>query len=151
MAQRHESLISLSRDHYEGLLLALQIKTADRVIMVGWPKEAADQAKFIAKFYQDHLKKHFKEEEEALFPLIVRSIPSGKPQVEDLLSDHRKIEDYIGKFEADNPEDLPARLGQFSDLLERHIRKEERELFPLFEKEAPAEILENARQLLSRE
>ncbi len=148
--QRHESLVPLSKDHYEGLLLALQIKTKDRIMLVGWPKEAAAQGKFIARFYQERLVRHFEAEEKALFPLIVEHIPSGKKQVEDLLNDHRSIEKFIGDFEKPGAPSS-SQLHEFSDLLERHIRKEERELFPLFEKEASPDILQRAKELLSRD
>lgn len=148
MAHRHESLVPLSKDHYHGLLLAQQIKTAERVMMPGWPSDAVRQAAFICSFFAEHLTPHFADEERALFPLVVEHVPSASSQVEDLLRDHRAMEDFARRFKQPDPARVATQISEFGDLLERHIRKEERELFPLFEAKAPAEILERVGHLL---
>jgi len=150
MAQRHKSLVPLSKDHYHGLLLAQQIKTTDRVMMPGWPSDPTDQARFVREFFNEHLVNHFQAEEESLFPLIVKHVPSARGQVDGLLREHRAMEEFAGRFAQPDIENPAAQLSDFSDLLEGHIRKEERELFPLFESKAPAEILEQTKDLLSR-
>lgn len=150
MSRRHDSLIPLSQDHYHGLLLAQQIKTADRVMMSGWPPDDPGRARFVRSFYAEHLIRHFEEEEQVLFPLAVDHIPESKSHVEDLLDDHRRMEDFVRAFEQQDAVDLATRLMEFGDLLERHIRKEERVFFPLFEQKAPAEILARVGHLLHR-
>ncbi len=150
MAHRHESLVPLSKDHYHGLLLAQQIKTTDRVMMVGWPSAPAQQASFVRSFFAEHLTRHFADEEQSLFPLVVEHIPSASAQVDDLLRDHRAIEEFARIFEHPDPQRVAAQLGEFGDLLERHIRKEERELFPLFEAQAPPDVLQRVGHLLHR-
>ncbi|MEX1139427.1 MAG: hemerythrin domain-containing protein [Bacteroidota bacterium] len=150
MAHRHESLVPLSKDHYHGLLLAQQIKTTGRVMMVGWPSDPAQQAAFICAFFAEHLTPHFADEERALFPLVVKHVPSASAQVDDLLRDHRDMKQFARSFEQPDPKRVAVQIAEFGDLLERHIRKEERELFPLFETQAPAEVLERVGHLLHR-
>jgi hemerythrin-like domain-containing protein len=48
-----------------------------------------------------------------------------------LLSQHEQLRQAVAKLEADSG--LAKLVFELGDLLERHIRKEERELFPLFE------------------
>ncbi|MEX2115467.1 MAG: hemerythrin domain-containing protein [Bacteroidota bacterium] len=150
MAHRHESLVPLSKDHYQGLLLAQQIKTADRVMMAGWPSAPAQQATFVRSFFSEHLTRHFADEEQSLFPLVREHVPSASVQVDDLLQDHRDMEKFARSFEHPDPQRLPTQIAEFGDLLERHIRKEERELFPLFEAQAPPDVLQRVGHLLHR-
>jgi len=150
MAHRHESLVPLSKDHYHGLLLAQQIKTTGRVMMVGWPPDPAQQAAFICAFFAEHLTPHFADEERALFPLVVKHVPSASAQVEDLLRDHRDMEQFARGFQQPDPKRVAAQITEFGDLLERHIRREERELFPLFEAQAPPDVLQHVGHLLHR-
>jgi len=50
------------------------------------------------------------------------------------------LERLAGRLSEPEVGGLVVALGEFADLLESHIRKEERELFPLYEKEAGAEL-----------
>ncbi len=147
MARRHKSLIPLSKDHYEGLLLSQQIQ-ADRVMMNGWPPDLEGRARFVARFYDEHLTTHFKAEEESLFPLITAHIPDGSSIVDELLNEHRTIERFVQDFASGNA--TSQRLKEFGLVLEGHIRKEERQLFPLFEAQATAETLSQAERDILR-
>ena len=119
-------------------------------MMPGWPSDPVKQAAFIRTFFAEHLTPHFADEERALFPLVAEHVPSASPQIEDLLSDHRAMEGFARGFEHPDPVRITTQIAAFGDLLERHIRKEERELFPLFEAQAPAEVLERVGHLLHR-
>lgn len=150
MARRHESLVPLSQDHYHGLLLAQQIRTTDRTILNGWPKDPVGQASYVVEFYQEHLVPHFQAEEESLFPQVMEHVPAGREHVKDLLNEHRLVREFVKRFMNPDSEKTPAQLEKFAELLDGHIRKEERELFPLFEAEAPPEVLERTGHLLHR-
>lgn len=150
MASRHESLVPLSRDHYHGLLLAQQIRTTDRVMLVGWPDAPAKQAAFIVEFYREHLVPHFQAEEESLFPLVRQHVPEGTDQIDDLLNEHRLIRAFVEEFRSPDASSVKGRIAEFAELLDGHIRKEERGLFPLFEARAPAAVLAQAGHLLHR-
>jgi hemerythrin-like domain-containing protein len=150
MALRHKSLIPLSQDHYQGLLLAQQIRTTDRVMIAGWSSDPKEQARFVAAFFRDHLVNHFEAEEKSLFPLILQYVPSAEDRITELQREHRQLKDFAERFGNSTAEEPERHLQQFSELLDAHIRKEERDLFPLFEAQAPADVLEQAGQLLHR-
>ena len=147
MGRRHQSLIPLSRDHHDGLALSQQIKT-DHGTMDGWPADPVGQARFVSRFYDEHLKTHFAAEEESLFPFVTEHVPQAAALVKELVHEHRKMVQYASQFAVIDSPSASAQLSQFGMLLEQHIRKEERELFPLVEKHAPKEILEKAGQMI---
>lgn len=146
MAQRHRSLVPLALDHHEGLLLVQQLREADRAIMVGWPTTVTDRASFVSRFYDEHLKSHFDVEEKALFPLAAEFVVQARPIVEELLSEHRVIEQFVGRFRSVSEPQTVESLLEFGNLLEQHIRKEDRVLFPLIEECASSEILDRIEQ-----
>ena len=137
-SRRHESLIPLSREHHYGLMLCLRIHRG--LPLHGndetWIREKAAQA---AQFFATDLAAHFKAEEEALFPAM-SGFRGARELLSELLSEHRKLEQLADRLGGTSVVELTRALGEFADLLEAHIRKEERELFPLYEKEVPGEV-----------
>ena len=137
-SRRHESLIPLSREHHYGLMLCLRIHR-------GLPAHGRDEtwlrakAAQAAQFFASDLTPHFKAEEEALFPAM-RDFRGASDLLSELQSEHRELERLAGRLGGADAAELSETLGKFADLLEAHIRKEERELFPLYEKEAGAEL-----------
>jgi len=135
--RRHESLIPLSREHHYGLMLCLRIHrglplhTTDET----WAREKAAQA---ARFFETNLVAHFRAEEDALFPAM-RDLAIATGLLNELLSEHRKLEALAERLLAPEVVQLVTALGEFADLLEAHIRKEERDLFPLYERVMSAE------------
>ena len=87
------------------------------------------------RFFARETVGHFREEEELLFPLVVDSEDARELLTRALL-EHQRIHALVGRLgaqlQAGCPDtDLMAQLGE---LLEEHIRYEERELFPLIER-----------------
>ena len=137
-SRRHDSLVPLSREHHYGLMLCLRIH---RGLPLGgdgktWVRAKAAEA---AQFFATDLAPHFKAEEEALFPAM-RDFRGASDLLSELQSEHRELERLAGRLAGADAAELPETLGKFADLLEAHIRKEERELFPLYEKHAGAEL-----------
>jgi hemerythrin-like domain-containing protein len=129
---RHPSLIPLSQDHHHGLALALRCrKQALGQIKPMGAEGLRERAKEFLVFYRAHLVPHFRAEEEALFPLLRLAAPESEAMIDELVRDHEKIRQAIPQFEAETG--LAKLIFDLGDLLERHIRKEERELFTLFE------------------
>lgn len=129
---RHPSLIPLSQDHHHGLALALRCrKQALGQLKPMGSKGLKERAQELREFFTDHLVVHFRAEEEALFPKLRELVPASAAMVDQLVREHRQIRDTVAQLGTN------AGLGKlvfdFGDLLERHIRMEERELFPLFE------------------
>ncbi len=134
---RHPSLIPLSQDHHHGLALALRCrKQALGQLKPMGLKGLKERAQELRDFFANHLVVHFRAEEEALFPKLRELAPESAALVDQLMREHRQLRDAVAQLETD------AGLGKlvfdFGDLLERHIRKEERELFPLFEHDVGA-------------
>ena len=134
--KRHPSLIPLSREHHYGLLLCLRIHKGLEKGDLNWQRAKADD---VVRFFDSDLVPHFKAEEEVLFPTM-RSLSAVPELIEELLSEHRKIEQIVEQLRQSDCDQLADRLMDFADLLEAHIRKEERELFPVYESLVPPEI-----------
>ena len=129
---RHPSLILLSHDHHHGLALALRCrKQALGQIKPMGIEGLEERAGEVKDFFSKNLERHFQAEEEILFP-IIRSCASESHQiVEELIEEHRQIRNEVVRLE--EKANLSKILFNLGDFLERHIRREERELFPLFE------------------
>ena len=84
-----------------------------------------DLAKQVQTIWDVELEAHFAVEEQVLFPAIKGRI--DEPLLVDrLVEEHREIEDRIRDLAAE-PEE--RRLRAFAQILNDHIRSEERELF----------------------
>jgi hemerythrin-like domain-containing protein len=129
---RHPSLIPLSQDHYHGLALALRCrKQALGQIKPMGAAGLRERAKEFLDFYTSNLEAHFRAEEEVLFPALHSAIPATGSVIEELIREHVEIRQIMPRLDAGSG--LAKLIFDLGDLLERHIRREERELFPLFE------------------
>lgn len=124
--KRHKSLIPLSQDHHNGLMLAQLIKNGAPNYK-GLPVDIEGKINFVNKSWEKELKFHFQNEEKILFPAIIGKSQEIDNLVEDLKKEHEQIRILISKLSnQENREDILDKLGK---LLEKHIRKEERVLF----------------------
>jgi len=129
---RHPSLIPLSHDHHHGLALALRCrKQALGQLKPMGLKGLKERAQELRDFFANNLVRHFRAEEEALFPKLRQLVPESAALLDQLARDHRQLRDAISQLDGEVA--LGKLVFDLGDLLERHIRKEERELFPLFE------------------
>ncbi len=134
---RHPSLIPLSHDHHRGLALALRCrKQALGQIRPMGLEGLKERAGEFEQFFSRNLRPHFQAEEEILFPFMRSRIAESEPLIQDLLKDHAVLRQDVARL--DREDGLGRLLFELGDLLERHIRREERELFPLFENHASA-------------
>jgi hemerythrin-like domain-containing protein len=132
---RHCSLILLSHDHHHGLALALRCrKQALGQLKPMGVEGLRVRAKEFRDFFAQNLTNHFRAEEEALFPPLRALMPDSEPIINQLVREHQEIRSAIPNLEIETG--LGKVIFDLGDLLERHIRKEERELFPLFEQRA---------------
>ena len=129
---RHPILIPLSNDHHHGLALALRCRRqALGQIKPTGAQGLKERVKEYRDFFVQNLVPHFRAEEEILFPLIRARAAESHSLIDQLLKDHeqlRKGEECLAEDKG-----LSKVLFDLGDLLERHIRREERELFPFFE------------------
>jgi len=138
---RHPSLVPLSHDHHHGLALALRCRKQALGQMrpmglVGLRERAAE----VRELFERNLIAHFRAEEEVLFPRVEKKIPETEPIVEQLRREHETLRAAVEQLS--NESRLAKTIFDLGDLLERHIRKEERELFPLIEKRLDAAEVE---------
>jgi iron-sulfur cluster repair protein YtfE (RIC family) len=140
---RHSSLIPLSHDHHHGLALALRCRK--QALGQLKPMGAAglrERTAEVLDFYYRNLVAHFRAEEEVLFPLLRSSAPQSAAIIDELTRQHEEIRRAIPRLEGGTG--LAKLIFDLGDLLDRHIRKEERELFPLFEKHVAENLAKTA-------
>jgi hypothetical protein len=117
--KRDKNLQSLSRDHHHGLLLSWKIRQGLKYLASG------DLiAEYIHYFAETALLPHFAEEEQYILPYL----ESEDPLKLRTLEEHRTILSLIEHL--DSQIDQSAAFLKVAQLLEEHIRFEERELFP---------------------
>lgn len=131
---RDRSLVSLSRQHHDGL--ALCVLTERSLSQDPGPENAARLARETAGRFASELKPHFEAEEGILLPAARELEPA---LVEELMAEHRRLEAMAHELAG---EPSAARLPDFTALLRAHIRKEENELFERIQKELPRRTLD---------
>jgi iron-sulfur cluster repair protein YtfE (RIC family) len=124
--KRHPALYVLSHDHHQGLILAQQIKKGAPQYK-GMPTTVEEKKDYTISFFKTELVKHFKAEEEILFPAVEGKSAEVDKLINEIISEHRKMESLVGDLE--KTDQLENVLDELGNLLEKHIRKEERELF----------------------
>jgi iron-sulfur cluster repair protein YtfE (RIC family) len=131
---RHQSLVPLSHDHHHGLVVALRLKKGGPASPNdSWLEGAGNQAPQLLEFADRELLNHFRLEEELVFPMLLElGIDELSALTHELLEEHQVMKTSLDVIRLTSD---PAKLRHFGDLLEAHIRKEERVLFPLIERE----------------
>jgi quercetin dioxygenase-like cupin family protein/hemerythrin-like domain-containing protein len=121
--KRRRTLTPLAHDHQHALVAARRLRlAADRA------DASAEVAAFL-RFFSKETVRHFREEEEQLFPLVVDS-DEARPLVIRALLEHQQLHALARRLTTG--ETLPMR--ELPELLEAHVRFEERELFPMIER-----------------
>ncbi len=142
--KRHEALAPLSREHHPALILA-QLLKKDAPVYRGLPQTAKEKVIYATFFFEKDLKTHFKKEE-AVFALVKMIHPDVEKLVNELLAEHR---DLSSRFHLlTEPHDTVKMMNSLGELLNNHIRKEERLLFPLIQQHCPAALLAQVGVLL---
>ena len=131
--RRHQALVPLSHDHHHALVRARRLRRAAG----GQGDLAAAAAAFVRGFRRESVP-HFRDEEERLFPAALAYAPESAALTAELLVEHVRLHGLVARLEAGDTE----AAGEAADLLERHVRREERELFPVLEARLPASALE---------
>jgi hemerythrin-like domain-containing protein len=130
--KRHPQLQPLSDEHHAALVLARRMRREGEAA-AGGPALAAAWREAQARFAGE-LEPHFRVEESVLFPLL--DAAGETALVEQARADHARLRELIG-----GPPDPSAALA-FGELLHRHVRSEERALFPRAEAVLRPEDLE---------
>ena len=137
--RRHESLVPLSHDHRQALGLAFRLShpaPPGPVTPTTPASTPTSRKQETLAFFRRHLARHFRAEEEVLFPALRSRLSAGGPVaalLDDLVADHRRFEHLCGGIEGTHHDEALERLlTEFGNGLKHHIRREERELFTRF-------------------
>ncbi len=131
--RRSRELKPLSSDHHQALLVAFQLKKglAGHADSAGAPRDLPGLLGLARRFDQQVLRMHTRAEEELLGRFIIEADMSR------LRAEHGEMTRLLEAARSGGPNDQRGHLSAFADLLERHIRWEERELFPRCEADLP--------------
>lgn len=125
--KRHIALQPLSREHHHGLLLSWKIRTGfNKNIEPLRIKAYADW------FFETHLIPHFEMEEAHVFTIL----NENNELIKLALADHRRLKRLFTK-----ETDAAKALSNIEETLDKHIRFEERVLFPEIQKVATEDQL----------
>jgi hemerythrin-like domain-containing protein len=129
---RDPSLIPLSQQHHNAL--ALCVLTRRSLATDSSAENVARLALRAIDRYELELVNHFEIEETVLFPAC-----GSSPLIEELLAQHRALEAFVGQLRTAPSADL---LEQFCELLSKHVRLEENELFQQAQRDLPRDVLD---------
>lgn len=127
--KRDENIAPLSREHHGALLFSWKIRQG---LKVGISAERI--VRFIDWFWQEQLHPHHLKEEKYIFH------PADDPLVQRAVSEHQQIQDDIAAL-VEAKEFSDDMFHAIANLVERHVRFEERVLFPHLEKIIPEDEL----------
>ena len=118
IVRRHAALVPLSHDHHRALVHARRLR-----------ERGLAEAPAFLRFFAAETTRHFREEEELVFPLLYSDEPES---LREVLLQHHRLRVLAQRLR--DGEDVTAELAA---LLESHIRLEEREVFELVQRRAP--------------
>ncbi|MAY43570.1 MULTISPECIES: hypothetical protein [unclassified Neptuniibacter] len=121
--KRSEHLIPLSHDHHVALVVANRLKSSLNQFDL---KDALEYWEEIRGQYKQDLLDHFEVEENELLPLLDGVSEKASMLAISIITDHTKMRNLLSS------NDLNA-AGEFAELLKKHVRFEERDLFPWLE------------------
>jgi hemerythrin-like domain-containing protein len=140
--KRAPELRDLSDHHHRALVQARRLRRAATGDEANMPEETAEA---FLEFWQEGTTTHFREEEEVLLPVLARYREDllGREPVVEMLLQHARIRGLVMGL-SDEVKGGSVRLetlGSIGELLESHIRLEEREVFSTIEEALPEEAL----------
>jgi hemerythrin-like domain-containing protein len=125
--KRHKALRNLSREHHDGLIFALRLQKG-----VAKSADLQSMEEYVSWFWENHLQPHFKLEENCLFPML-----KGEYElVREAIVQHQDL-----KMLFQIQQKTLADFKRIYELLQKHIRLEERELFNLIQSTLSAQQL----------
>jgi len=127
--KRSKELAPLSREHHDGLLYVWKIREGlKKDVSLSKLKE------YSVWYWKQHIKPHFFQEEKILLP----HMPANHELATRLRKEHENIRELI--LNLDQEADKTTFI-QLCDLINDHIRFEERQVFPFLEETLPTEEL----------
>lgn len=144
--KRHASLIPLSHEHHEALILARLLQKTTPPYR-GMPTEPAEKAQYALTFFRDKLLTHFVQEE-SMINLVKGFSPELDLLMEDMVCEHVELRKLFEQLAQET--DFLDPINHLGKTLEEHIRKEERQIFPLIQECCDEAVLDDIRVILSQ-
>jgi iron-sulfur cluster repair protein YtfE (RIC family) len=135
--RRHKSLVPLSQDHHNGLMLAQLIKKGAPEFK-GLPTDIEGKITYTKESWENELKFHFDNEENILFPAVSGKNDEINILIHELIKEHSDIKNKINQL--NKLPEIENNLNDLGYLLENHIRKEERDFFQKLQKICKSEL-----------
>src|SRR5690625_3187562 len=135
--KRHETLQPLSRHHMVALHLALKLSRAGTEKSNLSLEEVKQEVK---EFWEPGGQNHFREEEEILLPVFSEHASIEQEEIIEMLLEHVQIRALINNIISSDEIETEV-MHQLGDVLETHVRKEERIIFPMIENVLPEDVL----------
>jgi len=137
--QRHPELATLSREHLSALMLVYCLKHGrSSNPRYPWPTAPQQQAERVLKFWEQEMRWHFEAEERCLFaPLQPHLSPALQAMGAELAQEHVHMKSLILSLSALAEAELQQALHKLAQLLETHVRREERQYFEGLQAEVP--------------
>lgn len=142
--KRDEALAPLSREHHSTLILAQLLKKGAPVYK-GLPDTDEAKAAYAEQQFKENIRKHFQDEERVLQK--VKNCSEAISSLSgEIINEHRQLAElFLSLNKTTGLADVLDKLGR---MLEAHIRKEERALFPLIQEHCSKEELQQVHVLL---
>jgi hypothetical protein len=144
--KRHKALANLSRQHHGALILAQLLKKGAPEYK-GLPVNISAKADYAYLFYRDELITHFLAEEQFVIKKLKGINASLDKLANEIANEHSALTILFTNIQ--DSHDLPTQLDTLGNALERHIRKEEREFFPMIEELCSEKLLREIEQALT--
>ena len=131
--RRHVALQDLSRDHHRALLLARGLRwDVPRHLRSDLPKTSVERAAHVRSVFDAELAPHFLAEESVLFPAVAGKDGGIDGLCAEATNEHDALRALVAVLGETNlgPIVIEHTLDRFGRLLEDHVRKEERSLYP---------------------
>ena len=129
--RRHPALQDYSREHHDELLLVWKIREGLRTGIS--PQRIID---YCLHHYNELTSLHMRKEEE----YILKKLPENDTEKIKILNEHSAIKDLVSQLSKPSA-DKSKLLSEFANVLEKHIRYEERIFFPKLQKDFNDDIL----------
>ncbi len=139
--KRSPHIIKLSRDHHASLLFCWKLRQG---IKLGIGNDRMQG--YVSYFAKEHMSPHFHEEETILFPPA-----SDDVLVQRALHEHKVINALVSEIANGDEFRLRHTLEEIADAVDKHVRFEERILFPHLEKKLSEDQLVTISRQLDHE
>jgi hemerythrin-like domain-containing protein len=135
--RRSSQLKPFSSEHHHALLVVFQLKQAlaGHAESAGAPRDLQGLVALVKRFDDQVMRTHTRTEEDVLSEYLAPG------DAQRLRSEHQELARLVESVRRQGPTEQRSSLASFAALLERHVRWEEREIFPYAEGHLDADTL----------